>query len=411
MGEHDDLLRRHQPGVKYDSMEQYFADSAEQWTANPGNQLRRADTGDALGDLLAEGADLTLDFLAASAYATGAEVLKDDRIGNPGRNYREQYVALRQARPDLKNRMYGHAVEEGGRLWLQYWLYYFYNDYNLALGIGLHEGDWEMVQLRMHDDEPDLAVYAQHRQAEQRPWSEVERVPSDSERPLVYVARGSHASYFHAGYHQTEAWYDLADGKRNAPRLALEVIDADTPPWVGWPGVWGDTHARIGGVDSPSPRGPAAHAQWHHPNSLLDTAWQPLRTDAISAPEVTIVRDAGRLRVDFDFSRQARQPPTSLQITVNSRDEEGVPPRAYTFGLIETTRGTLTTRIPLDPTKHYDVYASTTSGTPPIPSESKLTPINPVGAKRGGALGEQVLQRTSRLFAWVRGHMPRRRFA
>src|SRR5215217_6570928 len=60
MGEHDDLLRRHQPGVKYDSMEQYFADSAEQWTANPGNELRRADTGDTRGEVLASGAQLSL---------------------------------------------------------------------------------------------------------------------------------------------------------------------------------------------------------------------------------------------------------------------------------------------------------------------------------------------------------------
>jgi hypothetical protein len=408
MGEHDELLLRHQPGVKYDSMEQYFADSAEEWTANPGNELRRADTGDARGEVLATGAQLALAFLGAKKYASGAEVRDTDLIGNPRRNYREQYVALRQARPDLRNRMYGHAVEEGGRLWLQYWLYYFYNDYNLALGIGLHEGDWEMVQLRMHDDEPDLALYAQHRQAEQRPWAEVERVPSDSRRPLVYVARGSHASYFHAGFHETEAWYDLADGKRNAPRLTLEVIDDDTPPWVGWPGAWGDTRARIGGVDQPSPGGPVAHRQWHHPNWLLDNAWQPERKDAIAAPEVTIVRDAGRLRVDFDFSRQSHEPPTSLQVTVNSRDEEGVPPRTYTFGLIETTRGTLTTRIPLDPAKHYDVYASTTSGTPPMPSESKLTPIDPVGEKQGAAFGEQVLQGASRAVAWVRGQLPRR---
>jgi hypothetical protein len=409
MGEHDDLLRRHQPGVKYDSMEQYFADSAEQWTANPGNELRRADTGNARGEVLATGGQLTLAFLAAKRYGSGAEVRDTDLIGNPHRNYREQYVALRQARPDLRNRMYGHAVEAGGRLWLQYWLYYFYNDYSLALGIGLHEGDWEMVQLRMHGDEPDVAVYAQHRQAEQRPWAQVERVPGDPRRPLVYVARGSHASYFHAGFHQTEAWYDLADGKRNAPRLALEIIDDDTPPWVGWPGVWGDTRARVGGVDQPSPRGPAAHGSWRDPNSLLATAWHPERKDAIDAPAVKIVRDAGRLRIDFDLSRQSGPPATSLQVTVNSRDEAGVPPRTYTFGLIETTRGSLTTRIPLDPTKHYDVYASTTSGTPPIPSESVLTEINPVGEKRGGALGEQVLQRTSRLIAWVRGHMPKRR--
>jgi hypothetical protein len=411
MGEHDDLLKRHQPGMKYDSMEQYFADSAEEWTANPQNELRRADTGDARGEVLATGAQLSLAMLAGGRYGSGAEVRNDDLIGNPRRNYREQYVALRRARPDLRNRMYGHAVEAAGRLWLQYWFYYFYNDYNLALGIGLHEGDWEMVQLRMHDDQPDVAVYAQHRRAEQRPGAQVQKVPGDVNRPMVYVARGSHASYFEPGFHQTEAWYDLADGKRNAPRLTLEIIDDDTPPWVGWPRAWGDTPARVGGIDQPSPRGPAAHGSWRDPNSLLATAWQPERKAAVSAPVVTIARDAGRLRIDFDLSRQSGPPPSSLQVTVNSRDEVGVPPRTYTFGLIETAHGTLTTRIPLDPAKHYDVYASTTAGTPPIPSESVLTEVPPAGQKQGlqAGLGGRVLQQASRAVAWMRGEVAKRR--
>jgi hypothetical protein len=38
MGEHDALLRRFPPRLHYDSMEQFFADSAEQWTANPGKR-------------------------------------------------------------------------------------------------------------------------------------------------------------------------------------------------------------------------------------------------------------------------------------------------------------------------------------------------------------------------------------
>jgi hypothetical protein len=408
MGDHDDLLRRFQPGMRYDSMEQFFADSAEEWTANPGNELRRADTSSAPGDLLASGAQLTLAFLASGHYADGSAVRDGDRIGDPARNYREQYVALRQARPELRNRMYGHALEAGGRLWLQYWFFYFYNDYNLALGIGLHEGDWEMVQLRMYGDEPDLAVYAQHRRAEQRPWSQVQRVPSDSHRPLVYVARGSHASYFEAGFHQTEAWYDLADGKRTGPRLTLEVIDDTGPPWVGWPGVWGDTRARVGGIDQPSPQGPSAHKSWHDPNSALATAWQPQRAEAIAAPQVTVKRENGQLRIDFDFSRQ-RVPPLALQVTVNSRDEAGVPPRTYTFGVVETTHGTLATRIPLDPAKHYDVYVATTAGNPPIPSESDLTEINPVGEKQTLGLGPKLLQRAGTLVARLRGELRQRR--
>jgi hypothetical protein len=164
MGEHDDLLRRYLPRLRYDSNEQYFADSPAQWTENPGNELRR--TG---GELLARAPELTLALLGATSYSDGRKVEKGDFIGDPKRDYRRQYVALRVARPELKNRVYGRAVEADGRLSLQYWLWYFYNDYSLALGAGLHEGDWEMVQFRMHDDEPDLAVYAQHTHAEKRP--------------------------------------------------------------------------------------------------------------------------------------------------------------------------------------------------------------------------------------------------
>src|SRR4051794_12404030 len=54
MGTYDDLLRRFQPALRYDSMEQFFADSAAQWTDNPGNELRRANTTDGRpGELVA----------------------------------------------------------------------------------------------------------------------------------------------------------------------------------------------------------------------------------------------------------------------------------------------------------------------------------------------------------------------
>jgi hypothetical protein len=407
MGAHDDLLRRHQPGLKYDSMEQYFCDSAAEWTSNPGNELRRADGPLGLGELLASGTKLTLDYLGATQYADGREVRDGDRIGDPKKTYPEQYVALRAAHPELRNRMYGHAVESNGTLWLQYWFFYFYNDYNLALGIGLHEGDWEMIQLRMHDGAPDLAVYAQHRQAEKRPWAHVTKVPGDPNRPMVYVARGSHASYFEPGFHQTEAWYDLADGKRNSPRTTLELVTDDEPPWIAWPGVWGDTRARVGGIDQPSPKGPSAHASWQNPGGVLASAWEPQRKDAIDAPAVVITRDRGRMRVDFDFTRQPGPPAASLQVTVNSRDEPGVPPRTYTFQLAQTRRGTLATEVPLDPAKHYDIYASTTSGDPPIPSESVLTELDPVGRAAKLPFAEQALGGFGRLVARIRGHLGR----
>src|SRR4051794_19395472 len=197
MAEHDALLRRFAPRLRYDSNEQYFADSAAQWTDNPGNELRRKD-----GMRIAGQPALSLGFLAADAYGDGTAVHTGDHIGDPRSDYRRQYVKLRMARPDLQNRIYGRAVEANGRFWLQYWFWYFYNDYSLALGAGLHEGDWEMIQLRIHDDAPDVAVYAQHTHGEQRQWREGEL---DGGRPAVYVARGSPAPHFAAGAPETGA--------------------------------------------------------------------------------------------------------------------------------------------------------------------------------------------------------------
>ncbi len=412
MAEHEDLLRRFQPRLRYDSNEQYFADDAAQWTDNPRNELRRVDTDASRGALIAAAEppdgvpQLTLDFLARANYGDGTAFARGDAIGCRGSNYREQYVALRIARPDLKNRMYGRAVESDGRVWLQYWFWFFYNDYSLALGAGRHEGDWEMIQLRMHDDEPDVAVYAQHTFAAKRPWSEVERLEGSPDTPIVYVARGSHASYFEAGFHQTEAWYDLADGKRKSPPLALEVID-EPPGWIVWRGRWGDTRPRLpGGVHQPSPTGPGAKAQWNDPGALLAEAIVSVPTTAPPAPDASVKRENGRLRLDFDFSARAEPRPDTLVVTVNSRDEAGVPPRTYSLPVSDALTGTLKTTIPLDPAKHYDVYVSTVTGDPPVPSESRFFEVDPLGAR--GRTQASLTAGLGRIVAWIRGHLPAR---
>jgi hypothetical protein len=185
------------------------------------------------------------------------------------------------------------------------------------------------------------------------------------------------------------------------------MVTDEAPAWIAWPGVWGDTRAKVGGIDQPSPKGPSAHASWTNPDGALATAWEPQRKDAIAAPAVVISRDRGRMRVDFDFTRQPGPPAASLQVTVNSSDEAGVPPRTYTFQLAHTRRGTLATEVPLDPAKHYDIYASTTTGDPPIPSESVLTELDPVGKAARLPFAEQVLGGFGRLVARIRGQLGR----
>jgi hypothetical protein len=416
MGDHDDLLARFQPALRYDSNEQFFADDAAQFTDAPGIQLRRAAALGKPGAILAraeaaaEEVKLTLAFLDPETYVNGEAVEKTDLISVRGKDYRAQYVKLRQARPDLNNRMYGRAVEANGRLWLQYWTWYFYNDYQLALGFGTHEGDWESVQFRMgiDGDVPDVAVYAQHRNGEKRAWEDVEKHPDNPDTPVVYVARGSHAAYFEEGYHQTDAWYDVADGKRPAPKLALEIIDPEEHAWMRWPGRWGDTtpRDRSKDLDQSSPTGPGTKRHWRNPDVLLDNARSPVLRKTPRAPDVTITRAKGnRMQVDYDFSARAVQP-RALVVTVNSRDEKGVPPMTHTYEQVATEpKGTIRPAdVVLHPAHHYDIYASTVAGDPPQPSASQFTEIEPVAtAAKEEAVGPKLAQGVGRLFARIRG--------
>jgi hypothetical protein len=336
------LLARHQPVLRYDSQEVYFADSAAEWTDDAVQLLLRAD-GMVIATVPPTG-PLSLDFLGPSAYADGEPAREDDCISRPGRDY---LAAARRLHHDTRygNRMYGRwATGRDGRTWLQYWFWYFYNDYNLIghfLKAGLHEGDWEMVQLRLDVDEaaPDLAVYAQHTHAAARPWQQVER---DGERPVVHPARGSHASYFTAADdHWTGVWFDHADGRGASPPIALEIVedDDDAYAWMRWPGFWGDTKPDgPNPLDSFSPRSPGHHAQWEDPHALLLTAEQherfelPARGPAPTpppAPHVALTRVGAVLQVAYECPGwPAGSAPAGLVATLNSPDDP-LPPVAH----------------------------------------------------------------------------------
>ena len=352
------LLRRFQPCLRYDSLEGYFADSAEEWTDNPGNRLCRKD-----GAVVATaGGELSLAFLDAGHYPNGEEARSTDYIEAANDDYGHQYAGLRGAHPDFRNVIYGRSVDSHTGLWLQYWFFYFLNDYQLAWGIDVHEGDWEMVQLRLPAgaSEPDAAAYAQHTFCELRPWADVKRLAEekraageapeagDADRPLVYAGRGSHASFFEPGYHATD-FYDVTDGRRSSPTGArLEIVD-DPPPWLRWPGHWGGKRTGYAG-----PSAPAEHAQWTDPEALLKDARAPSREPPPDAPRVWARRRANKLLLEFDFSKMS-EPPKRLVATVNSADEKNTPPHVYRFALKGVLLGSLQTDIPLEPAKHYDV--------------------------------------------------------
>src|SRR3954470_7761955 len=135
----------------------------------------------------------------ADPLADHAPVLvHDSDERNPLASVARAGVAAREPR------VYGRVAGS----WLQYWLFYAQNGQDRGvLRTGRHAGDWEMVQVRMEAGRPVEAVYSQHSGAERCGWGDVRL---DSGHPVVFVANGSHASYFVAGT-RDRMWPDPND--------------------------------------------------------------------------------------------------------------------------------------------------------------------------------------------------------
>lgn len=155
-------------------------------------------------------------------------------------------VALRPRVSPLPDVVYGRAVRARGAVFLQYWLLYADNPQDRGvLRTGRHEGDWELVQVRVDGGRAVEATYAQHS------WAA--RCGGYDGR--VFVAHGSHASYASAGEHG-RPWPDPDDEARGDGRVVTPEV-RPFGPWVRWPGRWGRTRAGWVPAESDSPRGPA----------------------------------------------------------------------------------------------------------------------------------------------------------
>ena len=174
--------------------------------------------------------------------------------------------------------------QQGGT-WLQYWLYYAYQDQDRGIvKTGRHAGDWELVQYRVDDNDHLLeAIYAQHSGAERCGANEVEF----SGQPIVYAAHGSHASYFHAGM-RDRTWpdpNDEADGKGKMIRPQLVEISATDPRWMTYPGPWGPSRAnRFIPGEQTSPKGPYFQPDRWNPETFAANAG-PCKADCNEVDE------------------------------------------------------------------------------------------------------------------------------
>ena len=208
----------------------------------------------------------------APASALGAPSTELERYAptlryDAAEDYFAQPVSPASARID-RDVVYGHEVRDGVTRFLQYWLYYPYNDQDRGLlATGRHEGDWEFVQVRLEGGEPEAVTFAQHSTAERCGWDEVEASPTGG--PVVYVANGSHASYRRAGT-VDRPWPDPndeagGDGAEVEPELV--EIHEHRPAWVADPMPWGDSEEGWFPGEQGSPPGPAFQEddRWDQP--------------------------------------------------------------------------------------------------------------------------------------------------
>jgi Tol biopolymer transport system component len=275
------LLTDYVPQLRYDQQETYRADSAATITDNvvfdsKNRLVRRNSLRGQSGGILAtsyfkeKSADLSLGFLDTPTYANGVTSSDTDYLDEEGTDADKAIDAQRMhGYAAYANQIYGRVVPyTNGQVVLQYWLWYYYNSKAIA-GIGLHEGDWEMVTVVLGSNYvPQQVAYAQHTGGERCDWTNVQRTASG--RPVAYVAQDSHATYFSAGDHDLDAGavFDNADGLGGAVTPSVTTIDASAG-WAAWPGRWGSSMG--GGLNSASPHGPGHGANTDAYNDPL--AW------------------------------------------------------------------------------------------------------------------------------------------
>ena len=174
--------------------------------------------------------------------------------------------------------VYAHVVGDPGhpgKLALQYWLFYVYNDWN-----NLHEGDWEMIQLVFDADRRPRGAHAgagldRVQPARGRRGSDLGRREARSRRraaPVVYPAAGSHANFFdEALYIGSSAQQGVGCDDTRGPHRELSPVVKTIPsdaaaareafPWIGYDGRWGELQEAFFN----GPTGPNDKLQWTEP--------------------------------------------------------------------------------------------------------------------------------------------------
>jgi hypothetical protein len=274
------LAQRYAPDIvvrRYDSLcaddgEPFVPMTVDAVLGNPEVALRQVGNGDPVikwaptaKDLYQRGEGVYLD-LPGDSLQPGCIFASDSARYNPGG----------------RSAVYAHVTAESGKpgyLAVQYWLYWYYNDWN-----DKHESDWEFVQVLFHassvdealSEDPSSVGYAQHTGGEVSAWTS-DKLERDGTHPVVYSSQRSHASYVEpALFLGRGASEGFGCDNTQAPSTSLRptvVLLPDKPTGADDPFAWLDFHGRWGerqASPNDGPTGPSSKPRWTEPVSWQD---------------------------------------------------------------------------------------------------------------------------------------------
>lgn len=199
---------------------------------------------------------------------------------NPGCTY-ETHERFRIAELGLEPTVYARVVfdEEHQRLVLQYWFFYYFNDWN-----NTHEADWEGINLFWDDvsgveaalgRNPDRIGLAQHGGGELANWGEdrdSKLAVENETHAVVYPAAGAHATFYgnktYLGWGENGSGFGCDVSSPPSVRVPVkavlipETIDPNGPfAWLLYEGRWGERGPSVfNGV-----HGPNRNSRWADP--------------------------------------------------------------------------------------------------------------------------------------------------
>ncbi len=129
---------------------------------------------------------------------------------------------------------------------IQYWFFYVFNDAK-----NNHEGDWELVEVLLDENEvPAYVACSQHWGGERKKWDDI--IFRFGNHVMIFVANGSHANYFEPFADPNPFYGDIARGDGNVlqkDNMQLILLGErnkhpKTQNWLDYAGCWGDWSIR-----------------------------------------------------------------------------------------------------------------------------------------------------------------------